>query len=363
MGRLETMETQRWPVAGALVGMRRPDLWYRNRARTAESMSAAELAPLLRRWGLTPTGPGLRIGSGRSLTLILECAEGTVLVKRYKAGLEEASIASEHAVLQELALRGVPSVRLRSTTNGETIVSDGAERYAVFDALQGYLPLHELVLIPSARKRAIQAAGSTLAQLHEVLAPFNPPARPTTGLAADGSRVLPSSWHLDRLEARAGEGSFTAAADRLRELDPIVTSLDLRRSVIHGDFGPYNLLVRRGQPVVLADFELARRDWRLVDVASALPRFAVSRLGFGRDRAMAFVRGYLDVDPHLAGELPHAPAVLEFLRLRFAGLLLDRHAGDGSEKWLVAARSAVAEAHALQARRHPLALLVDGRGA
>lgn len=355
------IDAQRWPAAGSLLGLRRPDLWYRNRPRTPAT-PARDLAALLQPWALTPSGPALRIGSGRSLTLIVECVEGPVLVKRYKTGLEEASIASEHAVLDELARQGAPSVRLRRTTHGETLVHDGADRLAVFDALTGYVPMHELLLTPGARRRAVGGAGVALARLHETLRSFMPPTRPSTGLNDNGVRARPSSWHLERLESRAGGGPFLAAAGRLRELDPMLAALNLRTTVIHGDFGPYNLLVRRGRPMVLADFELARRDWRLVDLATAVPRFSVSRIGFGRDRALAFLDGYREVDPGLADELPHAVVLLEFLRLRFAALCLDRYATDGDAPWLRAARSALDQARALQTGSHPLARLISGGG-
>ncbi|HEX6655202.1 MAG TPA: phosphotransferase, partial [Candidatus Limnocylindria bacterium] len=297
------IDAQRWPAAGPLVGLRRPDLWLRNRPRvpaTPERDIAAQLRP----WGVTPDGPALRIGSGRSLTLIVECVEGPMLVKRSKAGLEDASIASEHAVLEELRRQGAQAVRLRRTTTGETLVHDGTDRVAVFDALNGYVPMHELLLAPGARRRAAGAAGTALARLHEALRTFTPPTTPSTGLDPVGGRARPSSWHVERLEAPTADATFRAAAGRLRELDPMLAALNLRATVIHGDFGPYNLLVRRGQPMVLADFELARRDWRLVDVATAVPRFSVSRLGFGRSRALAFLAGYREVDPAIAEELP-----------------------------------------------------------
>ena len=356
------IDAQHWPVAGSLLGLRRPDLWYRNRPRTPRGIAAEQLRSLLQPWALTPVGPALRIGSGRSLTLIVDCVEGQVLVKRYKAGLEEASIASEHAVLAELERQGAPAVRLRHTNDGRTIVHDGADRLAVFEALPGYVPMHELLLMPGARRRAVRAAGSALARLHEALQSFEPPSVPSTGLDEHGGRARPSSWHLERLESRAAGQPFNAAAGRLRELDALLAALNLRSAVIHGDFGPYNLLVRRGRPVVLADFELARRDWRLVDVATAVPRFAVSRLGFARDRANAFLDGYGEVDPRLAAELPHAPALLEFLRLRFAALCLERQTADGDARWLAAAQSALGQARSLEAGRHPLARLL-GTGA
>jgi Ser/Thr protein kinase RdoA (MazF antagonist) len=133
--------------------------------------------------------------------------------------------------------------------------------------------------------------------------------------------------------------------------------MGLRSSVIHGDFGPYNLLVRRGHPVVMADFELARNDWRLVDVVTALPRFARSRMGFSRYRAEALLRGYRSVDPEIDAELPYAPSLLEFLQLRFAAVSLERSTTDGGRS-LVRARSALLEARSLQAGTHPVARLL-----
>ncbi|HEX6654652.1 MAG TPA: hypothetical protein VF153_00420, partial [Candidatus Limnocylindria bacterium] len=60
---------------------------------------------------------------------------------------------------------------------------------------------------------------------------------------------------------------------------------------------------------------------------------------------------------------PRAAALLEFLRLRFAALCVDRHAADGDPRWLRAARSALEEARSLETGSHPLARLLGGGAA
>lgn len=356
------MEAQPWPIAGPLIGLRRPDLWYRNRARASATLPAGELAGLVARWGLTAPRRMLRVGSGRSRTWLVECREGPVLLKRYKPSLEDLGIASEHAVLRHLEACDAPVVRLRQTSDGESVVQHGSDRYAAFHALRGYVALHEILLTPAARRRSAAAAGSMLARLHDLLEDFRPPTAPSTGLNAEGGRARPSSWHVDRLETLGPGDEFMAAATRLRGLDASCRAMDLHSSVIHGDFGPYNLLVRRGYPVVIADFELARRDWRLVDVATALPRFAQGRLGFSRQRAVALLDGYRNVSHSIDAELRFAPTVLEFLKLRFAALCLQRRAATNDEGALAKARAALADARSLELGTHPLAQLIREAG-
>jgi len=48
-----------------------------------------------------------------------------------------------------------------------------------------------------------------------------------------------------------------------------VEEAGLPRLVIHGDFGTHNLLFRKDGTAVVHDFELARYDWRLLDLVIA----------------------------------------------------------------------------------------------
>ncbi|HXG39600.1 MAG TPA: phosphotransferase, partial [Candidatus Limnocylindrales bacterium] len=149
-------------------------------------------------------------------------------------------------------------------------------------------------------------------------------------------------------------------ARRLAELDALLAAAEPARTVVHGDFGPYNLLVRAGAPIVVVDFELARIDWRLTDLATALPRFAANRFRFSSRRAARFLAGYERRRPLGPSERALLPGVLEYLSLRRASVCWSRYAEDGRVAWLEEAAARAVLARALEAGRHPLAELAGG---
>jgi Ser/Thr protein kinase RdoA (MazF antagonist) len=341
-----------WPLFGqsGVVALRRPDRWYRNRPRSTH-LSVADLEEPLGAWGIRRVHRARRVGSGRGVNLMLRTDAGEVLLKRYKPSLEDAAIANEHAVLVHLAAAGIPSVRLRSTPDGRRLVVSGSARYALFESISGHTPLHELVLSGRDRMRSTRQSGMALAILHRVLRDLRAPATTSSGLTERGDRALPSTWHAGRFDATGRADR----AERLLELESLLQAADLRRGIVHGDFGPYNLLVRPGWPMVAVDFELSRADWRIVDLATALPRFAQSRLGFSDRRATLFLAGYEQIDPSLADELGWLPSVLEFLLLRRAAVCLDRLAAGQGDTWEAAAAKALREARSLERGEHPVA--------
>ena len=355
-----------WPAAPGLLPLRRPMRAWRSRGRAPSMEDRAALAEIIDAFGLGTLRSATRIGFGRSWTVRAEVDGGTVLVKRYKAELPDAAIACEHDVLGALERAEIPAPRLVGTPNGETVVRRDGHRFAMYRYEAGHVPMHELLVPPGRRNRLTGDSGRCLGRLHEVLAGRPPAGRPPTGLAATGERVLESAWHVDLLGRAPGqvvEGTDQggALAARLERLDRQLVDAGLRRTLIHGDFGPYNVLLRSGAPLLVVDFELAREDWMLTDVATALPRFSSSRLGFSADRADALVDGYLEMVPDLRGELPLLPAVLEYLSLRRTAVCLDRHRAGLGASWAREARRHAGLATELASGRHPIVRWLGSR--
>jgi Ser/Thr protein kinase RdoA (MazF antagonist) len=86
--------------------------------------------------------------------------------------------------------------------------------------------------------------------------------------------------------------------------------------------------------VVILDFELARLDWRLTDIATALPSFARSRLGFSLPKMRAFVAGYRARCTVEADELALLPDVWRFLTLRRLIVCWQRFYDTHARRWL-----------------------------
>ena len=93
----------------------------------------------------------------------------------------------------------------------------------------------------------------------------------------------------------------------------------------------------------------------MVDIATALPRFAASRVGFADDRFQAFLAGYRAASKVPIGELDRLQAVLEYLSLRRAAVCLARSVETAEPRWASEARARIGIAERLADGTHPLA--------
>jgi Ser/Thr protein kinase RdoA (MazF antagonist) len=312
---------------------------------------------------------GLGAG-GRSASLLVETAAGKrVVVKRYKQSMGTEAIRTEHDVLTSLAQHSFPAPRLVPSLDGSTLVCDeGGGRFAAFEYLDGYVPMHTRLSLPGDRPRAAFDGGQALGALHRTLADMATPYRPDTGFGSlSGPRVRGLDWHLERLVAHQPPRQADPVAkalpwvrERLAALDATLSEASPTRGLIHGDYGPYNLLVRLGAPIVVIDFELARLDWHLTDLATAIPRFAANRLRFSASAARAFVDGYRLCHPLSDDELQWLPDVASFLALRRVAVAWGRYVESGTDEWLAEAGEKLGLARTIANRRHGLVHLADG---
>ena len=121
--------------------------------------------------------------------------------------------------------------------------------------------------------------------------------------------------------------------ESLQLLNDRLKSANLTQVVIHGDYGPYNILFKRGAPVVVIDFELARLDWPLIDLTKAMSTFAKNRFGFSQHKAATFLNAYrasFEIDET---ELAYLPDVWEFLTLRRLIVCWHRYCQNGKAIW------------------------------
>lgn len=350
-----------WPIESARRPfLRRPDRTWRMRARRLDGSQRTELAEVGARLELSPLDAARSVGAGRSWTVAVATARGPILIKRYKSTVEDEAIVTEHGVLTRLAELDLPAPRLVAAPDGATFIQGPRGRYAAFRYEEGYLPSHEVASSARTRHRLTHAAGRVLGLLHAALEGSEPAGWPTAGLGRDGARLVPSVRLAARLAA-SPEADTAAVADRLLELDASLEAAAPAVTLIHGDFGPYNLLVQPGRPILVIDFELARRDWRLVDLATALPRFVISRTGFSPDRLDAFVSGYLGVAPGMRAELALVPSVLELLSLRRAAVCLERLGRASASGWRREAAERIRVARSLADGTHPLVARLAGQ--
>lgn len=271
--------------------------------------------------------------TGRSGSLLVATSEGNLVVKRYKPTVEIGQVRVEHEILTELEERRFPAPRLQRTAQGETVVETDGAAFAAFAYLEGYRRSDDVLLPPPWSAGRERLHGATLGALHAALHDFVPDGSSPHGLAsAAGGRTRDLAWHLElveRIERHPDvdprlRNDLAEVRATLPELDAQLDATPLSRGVVHGDFGPYNLLVRDGAPILVVDFELARFDWRVVDLATALPRYG-RRDARGAERRMRrFLDGYRSRMELPARDLGAIPAVLAFLSLRRAVVCLAR---------------------------------------
>jgi Ser/Thr protein kinase RdoA (MazF antagonist) len=303
--------------------MARPDrAAARLRIRRSGAIPRSQVEVVLNRYGLHAEGRARTLSApgARGATVRVMTSGGEVVVKRYKETLDPTALSIEHAVLTALAASDVPVPRLRQTMRGETCVSVGGARFAVTDAIRQFRHPHELVMAPADRRQFETIAGRLLARLHSSLEQVEAPISATLGFSGPGSqRVRDVDWLAtllaDAPAPRRLQAWITATLGRLTET---FEAERLSTTVIHGDYGPYNVMVRADHVPVVLDFELARRDWRLVDLAKGIGWFARRRWSFDVGAARRLLEAYQEASGMLDEELARIPDMAAFLALQRA---------------------------------------------
>jgi len=310
---------------------------------------------VLRRYGLGASGRVENLPFGwRNRSVVVRTPRGRWVLKRYRDQWAIPTMVHEHSILRHLEAVGFPAVRVASTPDGETFVETDRGRFALFGFEDG-VNVAGYLLPRRRRLRLWGDAGRLLARLHRDVEGFVPAGRHHLGFAGPGGeRARDLTWHLRALEdlahapdpttggeagdhARWLRGNAARLADRIVALDRTLAEAPLARSVIHGDYGIHNLLVHRDGSLTLHDFELARLDWRLIDLVAVLSRIS-PRCG------KAFLDGYDAVSGTSGEERRFLSEVWQHYRLCGAVGSWSTYARFGDERRLLTARRRVEEA-------------------
>jgi homoserine kinase type II len=197
------------------------------------------------------------------------------ILRRYSTARLPAGIPFEHAVLQQLAMAGWPVPAPFAAPDGSTLVKVGGRFHALFPFLHG------------SRLDDPGLHGSVLGRLHATTSSLTIRAKPSWPRLADyARRPFPEALAA----YAAADPDAAAAALRhhglvAREMAAVGTAGAVLLPV-HGDFHTGNLLFQAGQLSAVLDFDFARIDLRVADIAIAL--------GFLADEASraAFVAAY-----------------------------------------------------------------------
>jgi Ser/Thr protein kinase RdoA (MazF antagonist) len=229
----------------------------------------------------------------------LTTGSGVYAVKRLRdAGPDE--VRRQHAVLPQLAARGVPVPPTRTTRDGDSLAEIDGGWYAV----AGWLPgIHRGG--PELSVAACRALGDLVGRIHAGLRELLPAPR---SLADEPRTVAEVLAELDRLgeAAAAGSDDFDRFATAeiayrkglLREIghrrppfDPAVRPVGWT----HGDLNDLNLLFRGETVSGVLDWDrLAVRPYGLEVVRTVTLLFAIGARGVDLRRTAAFAAGYRD---------------------------------------------------------------------
>ena len=210
------------------------------------------------------------------------------MLKQYRGPWTSSNVAYEHSVLHWLEEVSFPAVRVNHTLTGDTLIRCDGRLYALFEYESGTSQSSRLMPY-GPRLRLLGRAGSALGELHRSLSGFIPQAVHHLGFRSDTlEQAHDFEWYRQALirlrsgadpvppqqadDARQLRDRSDTAEERIAQLSAVLDQADLPRVVIHGDFGIHNLAFRRDGTVVVFDFELARLEWRLVDLVIVLSR-------------------------------------------------------------------------------------------
>lgn len=276
-----------------------------------DTFLADELATILGRFeiGTVERAHEYRRGSRSAPKLKLWTSDGTYLLKR-RSTLRHpvARIRFAQAIQSQLERKGYPvAPLLRVRETGSTLLLLGDYAYELFRFIEGDRF--------DKSGRLAGKSGEALGELHRITADLDPSAAPPASYH-DSPSVRKALDHLadaiQRVEPGQSRAELESIARELRliyaratdEID-VLGMRGLGRSVVHGDWHPGNLIFGNGGVLAVIDFDSARAEAWVTEIANGMLQFAL-QAGQSRvpeewpddldpHRLRAFLTGYLTV--------------------------------------------------------------------
>jgi len=250
-----------------------------------ERFARDELAAVLSHYnvGVIQSAKEFSRGSRRAPKLLLETAQGRYLLKRRATGRDDPfKVAFAHALMGHLGSRGFPVPALVGTCDEHnSMLQFGGHVYELFEYVEGERCDNSL--------EQTTHTGKTLASYHVAVDDFftewNPPAGsyhdapnvraglnaiPTVTSSHDS--VVGHEAELLHLTQMLHE-KYDEAADEVNRAGFAQWPV----AIIHGDWHPGNMLFRGNHVCAVLDFDAARNQPRVIDVANGMLQFSIVR--------------------------------------------------------------------------------------
>ncbi len=219
-------------------------------------------------------------GSRRAPKVRIKTRDGEFLLKRRAPGRDDPyRVAFAQSLQLHLYDRGYPVPALIGTRDGNNSMLELQGRiYELFEYASG--------VRYDGSPASTEAVGNALGAMHRLLEgyqpPYEPPAGSFHGAAGIDTRLARIPAAVAVLEPAADRDELARACDVLRKAYNLaadqVEKTGFRgwpRGIIHGDWHPGNLLFGDGVVMAVLDFDSARREPRMSDIANAALQFSM----------------------------------------------------------------------------------------
>jgi Ser/Thr protein kinase RdoA (MazF antagonist) len=271
-------------------------------------------------WRPVGTVPGSR---GALLRPVVEIGDTRYVLRRQPPDLTLADARFRHAFMTHLTTAGLPVPTLLPAADGHTWALVGGGVYE----LQSYLDGHPFLSSGAASGARLEAAAVTLGQLHQTSAEFVwqphtwPEERSAANIASSYVNLIAGAAENDALSPATRHGLERVAegcATRIEQASVALQLADAPQLHIHGDYQPHHLAFAEPDVSALYDFDAARHEARLMELAYSLFYFSGLRwderdgptpplVDDGLDilAAHRYLRAYGSEAPPASGEAAH----------------------------------------------------------
>ena len=235
------------------------------------SVTPADLDAIATAYGLAWQPPIVLLGGAVNGVVRVGGDRGAVVVRVHRPWTTPARLASVHQIQEEVRSQGVPIPPVARTLAGATwtVIHDRLVELTPYVTHDG----------PANTWATVEEAGTLLGRLHGAFAAVPdghliPPAYSSYADPATALQMLDETREVFAAHAREegyGEAAATRAATTVllthlaRERAAYEGSLP--RSLIHGDYGGENVLLRANKVVAILDFDYMAERERIFDLA------------------------------------------------------------------------------------------------